>query len=78
MQFEAMQPAPPSDARSLHAGFQPENWKTKSMKLGKGMGNAAVSGAVGAKNMTVSGAKRCAQFQQQSDLGRGYLDVLWV
>lgn len=37
--------------------FQPETWKTKSMKLGKGVGNAAVSGAVGAKNMTVSGAK---------------------
>lgn len=48
----------------MHAGFQPENWKTKSMKLGKGMGSAAVSGAVGAKNMTVSGAKRYVHFRQ--------------
>lgn len=31
--------------RCAHAEFKQENWKTKSMKLGKGVGNAAVSGA---------------------------------
>lgn len=39
------------------AEFKQENWKTRSMKLGKGVGNGVVSGAVAAKNMTVSGAK---------------------
>ena len=69
MRFEATHPAPSSYSGLLHAGFQPENWKTKSMKFGKGMGSAAASGAVGAKNMTLSGAKRSVQTRQQSGLG---------
>ncbi len=41
------------------AEFQPDNWKTKSMRFGKSAGAATLTGAKSAKNMTVSGAKRC-------------------
>jgi hypothetical protein len=43
------------------ADFKQENWKTKSAKFAGQTKNATVSGAVGAKNMTMKAGRSVLQ-----------------